>query len=200
LSTSSESDSTSPLDGETEPITTPASAIHPDVLLLIRIRLGEESAMRSLYDNHSTIVYSVAFRVLRETGAAEDVLQDVFLRIWRRPPNFVTARGSVRGWLVIIARNRAIDVLRKRRPTDWIEDVLLEAPDNVSAQAECKLMLERVRVLAKSLPQVQRESLELAFFEGLTYAEIAESTNVPLGTVKTRIRTALRSLRDTLRR
>ena len=181
-------------------MTTPALAIHPDVSLLIRIQLGDESAMRSLYEIHSTIVYSVAFRVLRETGAAADVLQDVFLRIWRHPANLVTAGGSLRGWLAIIARNRAIDILRKRRPTEWGEDVLLQAPGNVSAQVECELRLERTRILVRTLPEVQREALEMAFFGGLTYAEIAESTNVSLGTVKTRIRSAVRALRDTLDR
>jgi len=176
-------------------------AIDLDASLLSKVRLGDESAMASLYDIHSRTVYSVAFRILRNESAAEDVLQDVFLRIWRNPASFVIERGSLHSWLVIIARNQAIDVLRwrKRRLTDSIDDIPLQASDNVLAHVECKLMVERTRFLISKLSKVQREALEMAFFEGLTHAEIDERTKVPLGTIKTRIRDALQLLGNALR-
>ena len=176
-------------------------AIDLDAALLSKVQGGDESAMARLYDTHSTIVYSVAFRVLRDASAAEDVLQDVFLKIWRKPASFVILGGNLNGWLAATARNRAIDVLRerKRRPTDSIENAPLPASDNVLAQVERKLMVERTRFLISKLSKVQREALEMAFFEGLTHAEIDERTKVPLGTIKTRIRDALQLLGNALR-
>lgn len=176
-----------------------ALAVHSDSassdsLLLELIQEGDESAMGRLYDTHSRIVYSVGLRVLRDPAAAEDVLQDVFLRIWREPTSFIAARGSLGAWLSIIARNRAIDVLRKRRPADPIDDIPLRAPGDLASDVERSLMMEQIRPLIAKLPEAQREALELAFFRGWTHAEIARTTQIPLGTIKTRIRSALKSL------
>jgi RNA polymerase sigma-70 factor (ECF subfamily) len=176
----------------------PAPQMLADSTLLELVQAGDETAMAQLYDSYSRIVYSVALRVLRDPSAAEDILQEVFLSIWRRPTGFVVARGSLGGWLAIVARNRSIDVLRKRRPMDSVDDVRLQSSANVSHDVEEIVMTERVRFLIGTLPQVQQELLEMAFFKGLTHSEIAAETHTPLGTVKTRIRTALLGLRCTL--
>lgn len=169
-----------------------------DVQLLDRIRRGDEQAAATLYDRYSKVVYSVALRVLRDPAAAEDVLQDVFLALWRRPETFVSARGSLGGWLAVVSRNRAIDTLRRRRPSEEVEEVYLASPFNLAEEAERNAMMQRVRAIVMHLPLEQRKTLEMAYFDGLTQSEIAEITGDPLGTVKTRIRTALLSLRKEL--
>src|SRR5215468_8925654 len=89
-----------------------------DSTLLAQVRRGDENAMASLFDRYSKIVYSVALRVLRDPASAEDVLQEVFMQIWRNPNSFVATRGSLGGWLAVVARNRSIDALRRKRPSD----------------------------------------------------------------------------------
>ena len=122
-------------------------------------------------------------------------MQEIFLQLWRNPTAFVQGRGSLGAWLVVVARNRAIDSLRRRKPTDSVEDVVLASPFNLAEEAERNIMTEKVRVILADLPLEQRKSLELAYFEGLSHTEIATRTGDPLGTVKTRIRLALMSLR-----
>ena len=169
-----------------------------DAQLLDRVRRGDEQAMATLYDFYSKVVYSVALRVLRDPAAAEDVLQDVFLGVWRKPERFVSARGSLGGWLAVVARNRAIDTLRRKRPSEQVEEVFLASPFNLADEAERNTLMERVRAIILHLPLDQRKTLEMAYFDGLTHTEIAEITGDPLGTVKTRIRTALLTLRKEL--
>lgn len=166
-----------------------------DVALLDRIRRGEDAAMAALYDRYSKLVYSVSLRVLRDTAAAEDVLQEIFMQVWRSPGSFMEAKGSLGGWLAVVARNRSIDTLRRRRPTDQVEEVALASPCNLAEEAERNNMMERARAAIVLLPSEQRKTLEMAFFDGLTHTEIAEMTGDPLGTVKTRIRSALLTLR-----
>ena len=164
-------------------------------MLVSAIRSGDEQAMAQLYDRYSPVVYSVALRVLGDTAAAEDVLQEVFMQLWRNSDVFDAGRGSLPGWLAVIARNRAIDFRRKRRPeTDITEVVVLAVPDP-AGQAEWSRALEKIRRALGSMPSPQRSALEMAFFEGLTHTEIAEKTGEPLGTVKTRIRAGLVALR-----
>jgi RNA polymerase sigma-70 factor, ECF subfamily len=174
---------------------TATQAIQEDAALLLLLQRGDESAMGQLYDRYSKVVYSVALRVLRDPAAAEDVLQEIFMQIWRKPESFVAARGSLGGWLSVVARNRSIDLLRRRRPTDSVEDVQLASPYNLAAEAERNSLMEKARTVVQLLPAEQRKTLEMAFFDGLTHAEIAEMTGDPLGTVKTRIRSALTTLR-----
>jgi RNA polymerase sigma-70 factor (ECF subfamily) len=125
-------------------------------------------------------------------------MQEIFLQLWRNPEAFVHGRGSLGAWLVVVARNRAIDVLRRRKPTDSVDEVVLASPCDISAEAERNGMMEKVRVILADLPEEQRKSLELAYFEGLSHSEIASRTGDPLGTVKTRIRLGLMSLRKAL--
>ena len=182
-----------------EELGNPALAASPgpeeDARLLARIAKGDGAAMATLYDRYSKIVYSVSLRVLRDPASAEDVLQEIYMQIWRTPASFVAARGSLGGWLAVVARNRSIDTLRRRRPTEAVEDVILAAKCDLAAEAERSVMIARARLVLQTMPAEQRKTLEMAFFDGLTHAEIAEMTGDPLGTVKTRIRSALLTLR-----
>jgi RNA polymerase sigma-70 factor, ECF subfamily len=166
--------------------------------MLTRIGQRDENAMEAVFRRYSGPVYSVAFRVLRDSGQAEDVLQEVFLQLWRKPAAFVQNRGSLGAWLVVIARNRAIDVLRRRKPSSSVEDVVLASPVNVADEAERNTVMQKVRGVIANLPEEQRKTLQLAYFEGLSHTEIASRTGDPLGTVKTRIRQALITLRKAL--
>jgi len=169
-----------------------------DAELLKRISRRDESAMGLLFDRYARIVYSIALRVLHDSAEAEDVMQEVLMQIWRGAPSFIVGRGSLGGWLAVVARNRAIDVLRRRHPSDSIDEVALPASIDLAAEAERNTLMEKLRVVMQELPQEQQKSLQLAFFEGLTHSEIAEKTGDPLGTVKTRIRLALISIRKAL--
>jgi RNA polymerase sigma-70 factor, ECF subfamily len=167
----------------------------PDTSLVSAIRSGDEQAMGQLYARYSSIVYSVALRVLGDSGNAEDILQDVFMRLWRNPDVFDASRGSLGAWLAVITRNRAIDVLRKRRPEDDISDVVVGYEPSIFQSAEKSQAMEKIRGVLSAMPTPQRSVLEMAYFEGLTHTEIAEKTGEPLGTIKTRIRGGLQALR-----
>jgi RNA polymerase sigma-70 factor (ECF subfamily) len=151
--------------------------------------------MSVLFDRYSKIVYSVSLRVLRDTASAEDVMQEIFMQIWRNPNSFVATRGSLGGWLAVVSRNRSIDTLRRKRPSEQVEEMNLPSSCNLADEAERSIMMERARAAMVTLPVEQRKTLEMAFFDGLTHSEIAEMTGDPLGTVKTRIRSALGTLR-----
>jgi len=151
--------------------------------------------MAALYDRYSGIVYAVALRVLGDAGAAEDVLQEVFMQVWRNPGVFDSSRGNLGAWLAVIARNRAIDGLRKRRRETDVEDVIVAVEPDLAGDAERSRAMEKVRSALAAMPTVQRSALEMAYFEGLSHSEIAAKTGEPLGTVKTRIRAGLLALR-----
>jgi RNA polymerase sigma-70 factor, ECF subfamily len=170
-------------------------SVTADLALVSGIRSGKESAMAQLYDRYSAIVYSVALRVLGDTGAAEDVLQDVFIQLWRNPGLFDSSRGNLAAWLSVIARNRAIDALRKRRPESEIDDIVISVEPDLAGDAERARAMEKVRGTMGVMPSAQRSALEMAYFEGLTHTEIAAKTGEPLGTVKTRIPAGLLQLR-----
>jgi RNA polymerase sigma-70 factor (ECF subfamily) len=172
---------------------TPSS--EDDAGLLGLVQRGDEHAMSALFDRYSKVVYSVALRVLRDPASAEDVLQEIFMQIWRNPNGFIATRGSLGGWLAVVSRNRSIDALRRKRPTDSVDDIALASNYNLADEAERNNMMEKARSVIHLLPVEQRKTLEMAFFDGLTHSEIAEMTGDPLGTVKTRIRSALTTLR-----
>ncbi len=180
---------------ETGVVDMPQPSTGDDASLLALVQSGDEPAMAALFDRYSRLVYSVALRVLRDPAAAEDVLQEVFMQIWRNPDSFSAARGSLGGWLSIVARNRSIDTLRRKRPSVDVDDVPLASSFNLADEAERNSLMERARGVIVQLPKEQRKTLEMAFFDGLTHSEIAEITGDPLGTVKTRIRSALLTLR-----
>ena len=183
------------MDREDEVLTTATQPGHEDAALLARVQRGDEQAMAMLFDRYSKIVYSVALRVLRDAASAEDILQEIFMQIWRNPAGFVATRGSLGGWLAVVTRNRAIDTLRRKKPTEQVEEMQLPAAGDLADESERNLMMEKARVVIAQLPAEQRKTLEMAFFDGLTHSEIAEMTGDPLGTVKTRIRSALLTLR-----
>lgn len=166
-----------------------------EMRLVARIRAGDQQAMSELYDRYAKVVYAVALRVLQDAAAAEDVLQDVFLQLWRNPDAFDASRGSLAAWLSVISRHRSIDRLRKRRPETDIEDCVIASGPDLRDETERTLVIEKVRVVMAEMNPDQRKVLELAFFQGLTHTEIAEKIGEPLGTVKTRIRSGLQQLR-----
>jgi RNA polymerase sigma-70 factor, ECF subfamily len=166
-----------------------------DMALLSAIRSGDEQAMATLYDRYSAVVYSVALRVLGDTGKAEDILQEVFMQLWRNPGGFDSSRGHLAPWLAVIARNRAIDLLRKRHPETDIADVVVSVEPDMAGDAERARAMEKVRGTLGAMPAAQRQALEMAYFEGLSHTEISAKTGEPLGTIKTRIRAGLLALR-----
>jgi len=170
-----------------------------DTTLLDRVRQGDQAAMAEIFDRHSRAVYSLALHILKDSGQAEDVMQDIFFQLWQNSDSYAHTRGSLRAWLVAVARNRSIDVIRRRKLSDPVEEVILASQTDLVSEAEHNVMIERVQRALKQLPPAQQESMNLAFFEELTHAEIAERTGEPLGTIKTRIRLALITLRKALR-
>lgn len=174
-----------------------------DWALVQRLVARDESALAVLYDRYSGLVCAVVTRILRDAGGAEEVLQDIFFQLWRNASHFDPARGSLPGWLLVTARNRAISKLRRRRPGDATDDTELEAdsialPFSLESAAEQKQLLGKVKGAMGDLPSPQRQAVELAYFEGMTHSEIAEQTGEPLGTVKTRLRSAVESLKQKL--
>ena len=168
---------------------------------LIRCILsGDEVALGVLYDRYGGRVYSVAKRILQDAGAAEEVLQDIFHQLWRAAKSYDSARGALGSWLLVMARNRSIDRLRRRTPAveEEIAANLHGALPDIQSVAARNEMAGRVRAALQALPEPQRQAMELAYFEGLTQSEISKRTGDPLGTVKTRLRTALASLKAEL--
>jgi RNA polymerase sigma-70 factor, ECF subfamily len=175
-----------------------------DQKALERMARGDHDALAELYDRHGRLVFSLALRVVGDQRDAEDVAQEVFAQAWRQAPRFdAAARGNAVAWLLTLTRSRAIDLLRRRRAR--LESAAapdsIETPDGAAGpeqQVEWQGRAAAVRRAVETLPLLQRIAVELAFFEGLTHAEIAEQLDVPLGTVKTRVRQGLLKLRDHL--
>lgn len=181
-----------------------------DESLMLAITSRDQDAFAVIYDRYVDLVYSTSLRVLAETQVAEDVTQDVFVRLWNRPETFVAERGRFLAWLMSVARNRAVDELRARGRRRRREVEALEpADDHASAIsdgddplhfAELHEEQRKVRKALTELPPDQRRALELAYFGGLTQQEIATALHEPLGTVKTRIRLGMMKLRRNLER
>ena len=160
----------------------------------------DETALAALYDRYAGMLSSVLNRILRDTQAAEEILQDIFYQLWRTATEFDSARGSLPGWLAVIARNRAISRLRRHRPEqgeELLENTIV-MPFNLETAVAQQELLGRVKRALDGLPKEQRATLELAYFEGLTHSEIAARTGDPLGTVKTRLRSAVETLKRKL--
>ncbi len=129
---------------------------------------------------------------------AEDLLQEIFMQLWRNPAAFDSTRGTLAPWLAAITRNRAIDWLRKRRPETPVADVALSFEPDLASKTEFARSVGKIRSMLENMPLLQRSALEMAYFEGLTHSEIAAKTGQPLGTIKTRIRSGLLALRTAL--
>ena len=182
----------------------PLGATAADHTTLERMARGDHEALAELYDRHSRLVYSLALRIIRDQGEAEDIVQEVFSQAWRQAGRYEARRGNVIAWLLNLTRSRAIDRLRGRqsRPEAASESLLaIDIPDltlPVDEQLSLEGRASRVRAAMKELSVLQRVAIELAFYEGLTHVEIAERLELPLGTVKTRIRQGLLKLKDRL--
>jgi RNA polymerase sigma-70 factor, ECF subfamily len=183
----------------------PLDSREADRALIARIEGRDADALGILYDRHAGRLMGLAQRILGDTGEAEEILQEVFLHVWKAAATFDPSRGPVLAWLLVSTRSRSIDRVRSRRPGKRGATVgLEEAPEtasreNVEADAAGREWEARCRAAIGELPQDQRRALELAYFEGLTHQEIAERTATPLGTVKTRVRLGLMQLRERIR-
>lgn len=175
----------------------------PDSALIERIMAGDEGALSALYDRYSGMLYAMLLRILKDTGAAEEVLQDLFLQLWRSAARFDASRGSLAGWLLVIGRNRALSRLRGKQRREFVPDdgegfsiEALPASGNLEDEAARMELMDRLRGALAALPGEQREAVELAYFEGMTHTEIATRTQCPLGTVKSRVRAAMQTLKQ----
>lgn len=178
-------------------------SVSNSISLIQRIGAQNRDAFSQFYDRYSPIVYSLALRMLRVQFDAEDLLQEVFLQVWRQATAYSAERGSPEAWLINIARSRAIDKLRaiRRRERSFVltdDPAAAESTDNVESSAgESETRLAMNSALA-NLPEAQRRVLELAYFDGLSQTEIAARLAEPLGTIKTRMRSGLQRLRGML--
>jgi RNA polymerase sigma-70 factor, ECF subfamily len=168
-----------------------------------RLAGGDLGALDLLYEQYGAMAFSIAYRITGDRSAAEDVVQDAFLGAWRNAGRYAGARGSVRTWLLSIVHHRAIDAIRRRRPTVELPDSEAILPDTLTlpdawGDVELRLDREAVQAALTRISDVQREAIELAYFGGLTQTEIAERTGVPLGTVKGRLRLGLQGMRAAL--
>ena len=166
-----------------------------------RLIAGDEGALNEIYDQFSSFVYGLALRVIGDARAAEDVSQDVFVSVWERPDAFDPHRGSLRTWLGTLAHRRAVDHVRREeaRRRRAIKDAArpVSTPD-VEEMALALVTAERVRAALDTLPDEQRRAIQLAYFGGKTYRQVAEVLGIPEGTAKSRLRLGLRRIADVL--
>lgn len=188
------------------PLVTPQgpSEEQSEAQLMRQVAAGEIGGLETLYDRYHAVAYALALRITTETGLAEDVVQDSFLGLWRNAGRYAEDKGSVKGWLLAIVRHRAIDSTRRRRngvtlgnETEGLVPAALTLPD-IWPEVAGRLDAQQIRIALAKLPEAQREAIELAYYDGLTQREIATRTGAPLGTVKSRMRLGLVSLRREL--
>ena len=177
-----------------------------DEQLIAAICKGEETAIEALYERYYRYAYTLAYRILRDSGAAEDIVQDAFLSIWRKAPSYQAQNGSVQSWIQAIVRHRAIDKIRAsaHRDYQWTplqvdneQDPPSEQPD-VWEQAWQSEQHRIIREVMEQIPSEQRMVIELAYFGGFTHAEISQQLEIPLGTVKGRMRWGLQKMKTLL--
>lgn len=171
--------------------------------LVLRVAGGDSVALGELYDRYGRLAYGLAYRILGDATSAEDAVQEAFLGVWRSAAGYDVARGTARAWLMTSVRNRCIDVLRGPRRLSKLDEPIddafdLQSDDNVWETVLQRLQAHDVRRALDNLPEDQRTTINLAYFGGLTHAQIAAQMRVPLGTVKGRMRLALEKLRDLL--
>ena len=174
-----------------------------DARLAERIRAGQTQALGELYDRYAGTALAIALRVVADRTEAEDVVHDAFVAVWRKIDRFDAERGSLRAWLLTVVRNRAIDRVRARRASVDVEDadersLLRTGPNPTWEDALRQTSAAEVRAALDALPEEQRRALELAYFEGYTYREVADVTGVAAGTAAGRLRLGLAKLREAL--
>jgi RNA polymerase sigma-70 factor (ECF subfamily) len=172
-----------------------------------RLSVRDRDAFEEIYDRYGDLVYSTALRVLRDPHLAEDISQEIFVRLWRQPDSYVAERGRFLTWLISVTRNRAVDAVRARgrrqryetaSPEEQERELPADTADDPALNAQLSEQRRVVRAALAELPPDQRQVIELAYFGGLTQREIADNLNQPLGTVKTRIRLGMQKLRGAL--
>ncbi len=176
-----------------------------DEEIIARLKAGDSWAMSVLYDRYARLVFSLSLKILNDRGAAEETVQEVFVKVWKRCREYDARRGKFSSWLTGIAHNHAIDELRRRRvrpsASDGEDDAMESVLDDGPAPLDLAMQsLERRRIMQalKQIPDEQRQAIELAYFEGLTQQEISERLGDPLGTVKTRMRLGMQKLKTLL--
>jgi RNA polymerase sigma-70 factor, ECF subfamily len=208
-------DSASPLETDDEPAPKLSTATPPlppgaptDLELMLAIQSEDPEALSALYDRYNGILKALILRVIHNDAEADDLLQEIFMEIWNQAKNFSASKGKPLGWMVTLARRRAIDGLRKRQAYARAEERLQaeteQQPDawvNNATEAEIEMGDTRqlIRQVIDSLPPPQQQAVELAFFRGMSQREIAANTNTPLGTVKTRLELGLKKIYDGLK-
>jgi RNA polymerase sigma-70 factor, ECF subfamily len=179
-----------------------------DVDLMLGIQSGDADALSQLYDRYNGIVKALILRIIHNETEADDLLQEVFMEIWNQAKNFSAQKGKPLGWMVTLTRRRAIDALRKKQAYSRAEERFQAEPEQqplawVQNVTENEIQAGDTRVLMakviNSLPEAQQQVIELAFFRGMSQREIAANTNIPLGTVKTRLELGLKKIYDGLK-
>lgn len=179
-----------------------------DVDLMLGIQSGDQDALSQLYDRYNGIMKALILRIIRNDTEADDLLQEVFMEIWNQAKNFSAEKGKPLGWMVTLTRRRSIDALRKKQAYARAEERLQAEPEQqplawVQNTTEKEIEAGDTRVLMakviNSLPEAQQQVIELAFFQGMSQREIASNTNIPLGTVKTRLELGLKKIYDGLK-
>jgi RNA polymerase sigma-70 factor, ECF subfamily len=209
MSVDLDSDSESELAVESTPLVPAPPAGGPsDIDLMLGIQAGDPDALSQLYDRYNGILKALILRVVHNEAEADDLLQEIFMEIWNQAKNFSAQRGKPLGWMVTLARRRAIDGLRKKQAYARAEERLQaeteQQPDAwVQNTTEDQINLgdtrEHLRRVLEALPAPQQQAVELAFFQGMSQREIAANTNTPLGTVKTRLELGLKKIYDGLK-
>jgi RNA polymerase sigma-70 factor (ECF subfamily) len=179
-----------------------------DVDLMLGIQRGDADALSQLYDRYNGIIKALVLRIIHNDTEADDLLQEVFMEIWNQAKNFSAQKGKPLGWMVTLARRRAIDALRKKQAYTRAEERLQAQPEQQPLAWVQNSTAEDIRfgdtrvLIAKvisSLPEAQQQVIDLAFFQGMSQREIAANTNIPLGTVKTRLELGLKKIYDSLK-
>ena len=189
------------LDAVRTVVAVPNTADQPDDVLIVALAERDLGALATLYDRYGRLAYALAYRILGEGEAAEDVVHDAYISAWRGAGSYRRERGNVRGWLMSIVHHRAVDVLRRKttfRPAPLEAAAERASDDDTAEAAERNVEHQTVRAALEGLPQAQRRTIELAYFGGYTHVELAELMGVPLGTVKGRMRIGLQKLRRAL--
>jgi RNA polymerase sigma-70 factor, ECF subfamily len=187
-----------------------ASSPSADSDLIAKAAGGDERAIATLYDRYGGVLYAVAYRIVGQRADAEEVVIEAFAQAWREAPRFASERGSVAGWLTMIARSRALDTLRARSRRDRLtasaaadrsggSPAMGEWHPDPAGAVDHAERREKVKEALEALSPPQRQAIELAYFEGLSQSEIADRLQEPLGTVKTRVRLGMQKLRESLR-
>lgn len=181
------------------------SSAQSDAFLLTEIAKKETGALSGLYERYSARLYGLALKILKDESLAQDVVQDIFLKVWQNADKFEKSRGSAIAWLMILCRNRSIDKLRQRekstkRSAVFNEELNIATSffENPQDNVEQNELQKTITNALSQLPQEQRTAIEMAFYQGFSQSEISDELKVPLGTIKTRIRLGMQKLRDFL--